>query len=222
MADVLLPPAAKPLERALAQACAAAEDIQMLIGDLWSPADCPSELLPWLAWAMGVEEWDGRWSDEQKRAAIAASIPIKRYRGTIGAVRRALDALGFGVEVQEWFAQIPAGDPYTFQLHLLIDQVGCDMADLDRMIQLVERTKNIRSHIQSININLFSTAGTNAAAVAAIGWQTSIKNDVPSYSNGDPAFDLLFDAAANGIESTIHAIDRLHVSMISLPGAING
>lgn len=209
MADVLLPPATKPLERALAQVCAAAEDLQSPIGDLWSPADCPSALLPWLAWAMGVEDWDGRWSDEQKRAAIAASIPIKRYRGTIGAVRRALGALGFGVDVQEWFAQIPAGDPYTFQLHLVIDQVGYDMADLDRMLQLVERAKNLRSHLSVVIPRLVTQPKLTVAAWSTTGTDMVIRYGAPSYSDGSPVFDLLADYANNGA-ATIQAMDLLN------------
>lgn len=222
MPDVLLPPAAKPLERALAQACAAAEDLQLPIGDLWSPADCPSALLPWLAWAMGVEDWDGRWDDEQKRAAIAASIPVKRYRGTIGAVRRALAALGFGVEVQEWFAQIPAGDPYTFQLHLLIDQVGYDMADLDRMLQLVERAKNLRSHLSKTTISLKSRSKLTVGAWSTTGTDTAIRYGAPSYSDGSPAFDLMTDYANNGTD-TIQVLDRLNTLVKqTIPEIFNG
>lgn len=188
MADTatLLPPATTPLERALAQVCTQATDLQTQIRELWSPADCPVDLLPWLAWAFGIEEWDGRWTESQKRSSIAASIAIKRYRGTIGAVRHALAALGFGVEVQEWFAQIPAGDPYTYQLHLLIDQVGADLADMNRMLKLVEKSKNLRSHMQKIDLTVTTMAGPYFAAYAKVGnevvlcnyqWATAVCNE---------------------------------------------
>jgi phage tail P2-like protein len=63
---------------------------------LWNPATCPAPLLPWLAWALSVDEWDNAWPEEAKRQVIADSATVHRVKGTIGAVRRALAAAGYG------------------------------------------------------------------------------------------------------------------------------
>jgi phage tail P2-like protein len=63
---------------------------------LWNPATCPAALLPWLAWALSVDEWDDAWPEETKRRVIADSVTVHRVKGTVGAVRRALAAAGYG------------------------------------------------------------------------------------------------------------------------------
>ena len=35
--------------------------------------NCPADVLPWLGWALSVDDWDQDWSEQQKRSAIAAS-----------------------------------------------------------------------------------------------------------------------------------------------------
>lgn len=92
----LLPSNATPMERALAQVIGRISDVPVPVADLWSPADCPAPLLPWLAWALSVDEWSPEWSEAQRREAIAASVEIHRHKGSMWAVRRALDVMGYG------------------------------------------------------------------------------------------------------------------------------
>ena len=96
MTDVktLLPPNATKLERALEQATACIGAVPLRLRDNWNPAICPVELLPWLAWAVGVEEWDAEWPEEVRREVIATARQIRYQKGTPGAIKRALAALG--------------------------------------------------------------------------------------------------------------------------------
>jgi phage tail P2-like protein len=64
--------------------------------DLWNPATCPATFLPWLAYALSVDDWEPTWIEETKRAVIAAAIEIHRRTGTIAAIRAALAAAGYG------------------------------------------------------------------------------------------------------------------------------
>lgn len=66
------------------------------IRPLWSPEDCPADLLPWLAWALSVDEWDAAWTDADRRAVVAGSALVHRRKGTIGSIRRALRNAGYG------------------------------------------------------------------------------------------------------------------------------
>lgn len=93
MTDSLLPRNATSFERALSLAAARFSPAR-IVPTLWNAGACPAELLPWLAWALSVDEWDHGWSVEKKRAVISASIAIHQRKGTPGAIRTALAALG--------------------------------------------------------------------------------------------------------------------------------
>lgn len=53
-------------------------------------------MLPWLAWSLGVDQWDPTWTDAVKRQVIAASYSQHQIRGTIASIRAAMASLGFG------------------------------------------------------------------------------------------------------------------------------
>ena len=92
MAEVLLPPNAAPFERAAEQSMALYGDRRPIVIDtLWDPARCPEALLPFLAWGLGVRRWDPDWPEATRRKVVAEAIATHRRRGTLGAVRTALD-----------------------------------------------------------------------------------------------------------------------------------
>lgn len=90
----LLPPAATPLERAIEQTQAVRLDLAAIVPTLWNAATCPAALLPHLAWALSVDEWDNGWSIEKKRTVIAEARYIHQHKGTPSAIRRALASIG--------------------------------------------------------------------------------------------------------------------------------
>lgn len=176
----LLPPNATGAERALSLAIERHAALPAPLRDVWDAETCPAHLLAWLAWALTVDEWDGSWTDAQKRAVIKASLNVHRFKGTIGAVREALGALAYTARVQEWFAQIPAGDAYTFRVLLEVDQVGIAQADMASLQTVIERTKNLRSHISRIDPIVTTRASLTVAAVAAVGTEITVSNYVPA------------------------------------------
>lgn len=91
----LLPPASTPFERAMeATPAARLAALPAVVSSLWKADTCPAPLLPYLAWAVSVDEWDERWSDDRKRAVIRESRLIHQQKGTPAAIRRALASLG--------------------------------------------------------------------------------------------------------------------------------
>ncbi len=142
----LLPPNSTPLERALERATAPGLDPDV-IRTLWNPATCPAHLLPWLAWAVSVDEWDDSWDEGTQRRVIAASIPIHRRKGTVAAVRAALTVLGHRVHLVEWWKQTPRGVPHTALAEIEIDNRGLDDLTLAGLEQRIRSVKPARSHI---------------------------------------------------------------------------
>ena len=112
----LLPPNATTLERVIESATDffSVRPIDLPIRQLWSAADCPVALLPYLAWALGVEEWDSDWPEAVKRAAVASAFAIHREKGTLAGLRRLLENAGAEYEYQER----PKGVPMTALLRI--------------------------------------------------------------------------------------------------------
>ena len=69
------------------------------------PIKAMEALLPWLAWAMSIDEWNENWSAASKRTMLKQSVAIHKHKGTVGAVKRALKALNIEFEFLEWFEQ---------------------------------------------------------------------------------------------------------------------
>src|SRR6185503_9155028 len=135
MTDTLLPPNATQFEIALADVAARISDIPVPVGDIYNPAECPENVLPWLAWAFSVDEWNPDWTIDQRRQAIASSVYVHRHKGTVGAMKQALAALGYDITLEEWHQVTPRRDPYTFGLILEIHDIGIESLDeYDRII----------------------------------------------------------------------------------------
>ena len=94
----LLPTGSSPLEIAAAKACAEIEKTPVSIRELWNPDTCPANLLPWLAWAFSVDRWDEKWPEATKRAVIRDAYFIHCHKGTVGAIRRVVEPLGYLIE----------------------------------------------------------------------------------------------------------------------------
>lgn len=189
----LLPPNATPLCRALATLGQRLTDLPLPIRSTWSPADCPAQVLPWLAWAFGVEDWDTSWTEDQQRAAVAASLAVHRIKGTVGAVNRAVGALGLQCQVVEWFSQQPMGAPYTYSLVLTVTQQGYTLEQLNRLLSVINRAKSLRSHLDHLQINVVSQCTAYAAATTLTGFELTVKYSgampVPLTYDGSWTFD---------------------------------
>jgi len=206
----LLPPNSSELERAAATVGAAATDLPVIIRDLWHPESCPARLLPWLAWAWSVDDWSDDWSDRQKRNTIASALEVQKHKGTIGSVRQALGSIGFRSRVQEWFNQTPEGAPYTFKLYVDVDQDPVDQSGILKVLDIVDRNKSLRSALETVIQQVTSRSGLTVATVTTAGHDLGLDYDAPEYSDGTIAWDLMTDAAYNGEQSTLSAIQNLH------------
>ena len=146
----------------------------MQIKQVWDPATCPSGILPWLAWALSVDDWNADWTEAQKRSAIAASVQVHRTKGTLGALRRALQSVGYEVIVNE-----DTGVAYTFSLAVNVGEQGVeDDALFNEVERAALRSKNARSHLLGVNA-YGEVAGVTRLLVGGIsGESTRVWPDV--------------------------------------------
>lgn len=139
----LLPPNATDQEVSIDATTARISSIGVPLRDLWNPDTCPAFLLPWLAWTFSVGDWSSDWTEIQKRAVIKASVEIHRHKGTLGSVRRVVDAFGLGIKIKEWWQKSPQGTPHTFTLSISVDQMP--IGARDAVISAIRRVKPVRS-----------------------------------------------------------------------------
>lgn len=175
----LLPPNATRAEIAISETIARAANVPVRTRDVWNYATCPVAVLPWLAWAVSVDEWDSTWSEAQKRAAIAAAREVHRIKGTRGAVRRAIEATGVNAELSEWFEH--SGDPYTFKVEIGITQESLSRQHLLRLLRVIDSAKNLRSRLAEATIRTTSEGRSYIAGGVFVGSHYTIK------FVGDPA-----------------------------------
>lgn len=117
-----LPTNASALQRLLAMTEAwSINHIDINIDVLWDPAQCPVELLPYLAWALSVDHWQDDWPEETKRTVVAASPYVHRVKGTRAAVESALSAIGIKAKIVEWWQETPPARRGTFSITVYVN-----------------------------------------------------------------------------------------------------
>ena len=148
----LLPVGSSPLEVAAAQACAQLERTPIPLIQLWDPQTCPVNLLPYLAWASSVDRWDESWPDAVKRNVVVNAHFIHRHKGTIGAIRRVVEPLGYLIKVIEWWKTNET--PGTFRLDVGVLETGITEEMYPELERLIDDAKPCSRHLNGLSINL--------------------------------------------------------------------
>lgn len=172
----VLPPHSTGFERALEQASLWVIQNSEIV-DVWNPETCPARFLPWLAWSVSVDEWDASWGADKKRDVIRQSVAVHRVKGTKGAVRRALEAMGFGPEITEWFEN--GGAVHTFDVDAFADDVIATGFPIGpelyaAVARQIEHVKPARSHFslrigERFRAAVYARSGLNAALLDNAG-----------------------------------------------------
>ncbi|MEW5715094.1 phage tail protein I [Pseudomonas sp. SB113] len=170
----LLPGNATELERLAAQALAQIERVPVPLRDLWNPDACPVALLPYLAWAFSVDRWSQSWPESAKRNAIKASYFIHSRKGTIGALRRVVEPLGYLIEVVEWWQTVPAGVPGTFALKVGVLDTGITEEMYLELTWLIDDAKPLSRPLTGLAISLESTGTVYIGACVSEGDELSV------------------------------------------------
>ena len=143
------------------------------IRQLWNHRTCPLHLLPWLAWAWSVDEWDPAWTEGQQRAMVGASIRLHKKKGTVWAVREALLRSGLeSVRVIE--KPVDAEHWSHFDVDIAVVDRPLTQGAIQRAHALIEENKAQRSVLRTLRTSMQSRGGMYFAVQLLCGTQTTV------------------------------------------------
>lgn len=189
MTRALLPPNATALERAVAIALADIERVPVPLRDLWNLRTCPVKLLPILAWSVSVDRWDDAWPEATKREVIRTSFWLHKRKGTITALRRAVEPLGYLIEVIEWWQEKPLGRRGTFHLRIGVLDTGITDEMFNELVRVIDDAKPASRHLTGMDISLEVRGRQYVGAVAHFGGELTVYPYIPeTVSTDGPAY----------------------------------
>lgn len=162
----ILPPNSTPIERAVDGVAASRLDaLAQRVLRRWNPWTCPPKWLGILAWSVSVDSWRQEWPDATKRAVIAVSPMVHRFKGTVAAVRAAAEAVAGGASVRiiEYFQPGGSGRPFTALIDVDITQ-GAPATLPHDIIDAVAGAKPLRTHID-VRLTVRPIVGLQVAAL---------------------------------------------------------
>ncbi|CAI8794137.1 phage tail P2-like protein [Pseudomonas poae] len=195
----LLPINSTQLERAIE--AASSDQTVIPLRSLYNPATCPVHLLPHLAWAWSVDRWDDRWTEAAKRNAVRASFYIHSRKGTIGALRRVVEPLGYLLEVIEWWQTVPEGPPATFALRVGVLDTGITEEMFSELERLIDDAKPVSRHLTGLDITLETRAN------AYNGFAVYDGDEIDVYPWANPDIDVVIQGHAGVSEYTLDELD---------------
>ncbi|PWC10937.1 phage tail protein I [Brenneria roseae subsp. americana] len=201
MNNSLLPPSASDFMRNVVKAFQIINDLPVDLNTLWHADRCPVELLPYLAWALSVDRWDKRWSEQTKRQVIRSAWLVHRQKGTIAALRRVVEPFGYLIRIIEWWQSDET--PGTFRLDIGVQNNGITDEIFLELERLIADAKPVSRHLLGLNINL----DTHGAAYVAV--TTYSGDDLTVY----PYFpETLTVTTLDVTGAAIHLIDNVSVT----------
>lgn len=201
MSDRLLPAGSSPLEVAAAEACAHLQQLPVPLRTLWNPQTCPVALLPYLAWAWSVDRWDQTWPEETKRAVVASAQFVHRRKGTIAAIRRVVEPLGYLIRITEWWQNNAA--PGTFRLDVGVLETGITEEMYNELERLISDAKPVSRLLTGLTINLDSSGQLWAAAACYSGDELTVYPYTP---------EVITTGCYRYSGAALHIIDNLRVN----------
>lgn len=195
----LLPINSTPLERAIEAAISDEAPVPLRL--LYNPDTCPIALLPHLASAWSVDRWDEKWSEAAKRGAVKASFYVHAHKGTIGALRRVVEPLGYLIEVLEWWQLEPMGEAGTFQLKVGVLDTGITEQMYEELSALIDDAKPVSRHLIGLAISLETTGRTYLSASISEG------DEIDVYPPQQLDIEVSGVIGRGGREETIDTLD---------------
>lgn len=178
------------LEQRAAAACSVISDLSVPLRGLWNPWRCPVKFLPYLAWAFSVDRWEETWSETVKRQAVSDAFWIHQRKGTVAAVRRVIETLGYSMTLKEWWEVAdPAG---TFRLEIDLNDIGITEPMIAELERIIGDAKPVSRHISQL------TLSASTGSITSIGTAAFDGEVITVYPKGYlPDDSIYFDEVAS-------------------------
>lgn len=201
MSNSLLPPGSSALERRMAQACSGISGLKVPLRDLWNPDTCPVNFLPYLAWAFSVDRWDESWAESVKRKVVKDAFYIHQHKGTVSAIRRVVEPLGYLIRVIEWWKSNDV--PGTFRLDVGVLDTGITEEMYHELERVIADAKPCSRHLIGLSITLDANGTVPVAVASYSGDELTVYPYTPELiSVGGPVYS----------GAAVHLIDLTEVS----------
>lgn len=150
----LLPPNATKLELALEKAIYRSTNLDYHIDDLWNPNTVDETFITYLAWSLGVEIWSKDLNIEQKRQLLKDYVSIRKIRGTMAALKKALKAINVDAVITER----PDNKAFSFKIEISRQNITSELKK--DIIMLVDLLKPLRTRYNlNVTFNFTSSVG---------------------------------------------------------------
>jgi len=172
----IMPESIKNDPQVQAMAAAVSQEIQSVSADialctlLARLDELPEEIVDSLAWQLHVDFYEPDLPIEQKRELVRQAIPWHKYKGTKWAVEQVVSIIFKEAKVKEWFEY--DGDPYHFRVET--EQTLANDTDLDRLVSMIDATKNTRSWLQDVTIKRTVNIGSSFGGAISEGKKSEI------------------------------------------------
>jgi phage tail P2-like protein len=165
----ILPANLAELERDIDAALDRFGEIKVDTATIWNPWTCPPAVLPFLAWALSVDQWRSAWPLEQKRRIVAQSLDLHRIKGTRRAVDLAVAGFGLNVRITEWFEAVPEMPRGTFRVDIYSADQPVSEGLSTQLKTAIESAKRKSQHLTGFSLNLQSRAVARLGCAAVTG-----------------------------------------------------
>lgn len=192
MNNSLMASGSSVLEQRAAAACSSISDLSVPLRDLWNPGKCPVKFLPYLAWAFSVDRWEETWSETEKRQAVSDAFWIHQRKGTVAAVRRVIETLGYSMTLQEWWKVAdPAG---TFRLEIDLNDIGITEPMIKELERIIGDAKPVSRHISQLILSTSTRGASNIGCAIFDGevitvYPQGYRPDGAIYYDGENRYD---------------------------------
>ncbi|SXZ78961.1 tail protein I [Klebsiella pneumoniae] len=162
----------------------------MPLRDLWNPWKCPAKFLPYLAWAFSVDRWEETWTETAKRQAVSDAFWIHQRKGTVAAVKRVIEGLGYSMTLEEWWE---VADPVgTFRLEIDLNDIGITEPMIAELERIIGDAKPVSRHISQL------TLSASTGSITSIGTAAFDGEVITVYPKGYlPDDSIYFDEVAS-------------------------
>ncbi|WP_240049840.1 phage tail protein I, partial [Pseudomonas koreensis] len=140
-------------------------------------------------------------SEATKRAAIKASYYIHKHKGTIGALRRVVEPLGYLIEIVEWFQNVPEGVPGTFALKVGVLDTGITEEMYLELERLIDDAKPVSRKLIGLDITLETRLD------AYVGFAVYDGDELDVYPWSNPDIDVVVQGSHGISECTLDELD---------------